>query len=760
MKPSSGIEVIRDLAKKGEYKQALEQINSYLEERNKEIFDIKVLQTSILSQSGDHEKALENITELLQDTEMNSNQIFSLVKVKIDTLFNMGKVDEALSLVNLSKEKYLSKDLSHKDQYEIVTSLYSLEGQILLRKGNYESALQVYHDALYLSTEENKEEDMSNFYNNLGIIYRVQGNNDLAAEYFEKSLEISLKINNLPTMSRTYNNIGTVHYFKGDLNKALEYFEKSLEIRKIIGNKQDIAGSLNNIAMIYQSKGETDKALKSLEESLEIYQELGINTIIAKIYNNMGVIRDGKGDLNEALEYFNKALDIYTNLKSEDEKLSALFNKANVFKQQGELVKALESMDKCLEISKTIGNKQDIADSLVNISEINYLGGETKQAEEYLKESLATIKEVGNNLTLSIIYFLLIRILVDLEDIGQAQSILHDYQIIAEKEKDNKIINQSFRVSEALVLKESSRLKDIAKAQTNLVEVINEEVIQQETTVIALLTICEMLINEFYEVKEAEILEELSLYIRKLEEIGEKQNSYWLIAETYWLKAQISLLNLELEEAQLLLQEAQKIADEKGLKKLAIVLSNEHDKILEQLERWEELLEKNASLNERAELIQLEELAKKMIRMGTTTPDLPDEKPILFMIINETGFTLFSKEYVETSSDSILLGGLLTAINNLVSIMFASAGWLERIKHEKYTLIFKKSSNITLCYAFEGQSYLATKKMEAITNQITGNESIVNQLEKSYSLGLDIKKELKEEINYIISEEILKNENR
>ena len=81
-------------------------------------------------------------------------------------------------------------------------------------------------------------------------------------------------------------------------------------------------------------------------------------------------------------------------------------------------------------------------------------------------------------------------------------------------------------------------------------------------TVLALLNLCDMLLEELKQIQEDEILKELEDYVERIGKIAQEQNSYSLLANTHWLEAQLSLLKLDVVNFKQKLIEAELIAQE------------------------------------------------------------------------------------------------------------------------------------------------------------------------------------------------------
>ena len=82
------------------------------------------------------------------------------------------------------------------------------------------------------------------------------------------------------------------------------------------------------------------------------------------------------------------------------------------------------------------------------------------------------------------------------------------------------------------------------------------------------------------------MFEELSALLVNLRKIAKRRYSYKILAETYILDSRLSMIFFDLKKSRQLLTKAQQIAEEYGLKRLAVKISNEHDNLLQNRDKW------------------------------------------------------------------------------------------------------------------------------------------------------------------------------
>ncbi|MHA1460877.1 MAG: hypothetical protein ACTSO8_05290, partial [Promethearchaeota archaeon] len=172
----------------------------------------------------------------------------------------------------------------------------------------------------------------------------------------------------------------------------------------------------------------------------------------------------------------------------------------------------------------------------------------------------------------------------------------------------------------------------------------------------------------------------------------------------------------------------QNIADTYGLKRLAIAISNEHDKLLNQEKVWENFKQAEITLYERLKLASLNEQIDYMLKKRILeVPELSDEDPVLLLIVSEGGVPFFSHSFIEEKSfESHLFGGFLTTIDYFIKEMFSEG--LDRAVFGDHTLLLKAIPPFFISYIFKGDSYYALKKIDYFINIIQKEDDIWKKL--------------------------------
>ncbi|MCG3218256.1 MAG: tetratricopeptide repeat protein [Candidatus Heimdallarchaeota archaeon] len=641
-------------------------------------------------------KKEESIAELTEIDE---------ILEKIDHKLVIGKYEQALTeLSDINKEKMTKQQLLTCDV---------LKGQCLIKVGDLKQALITTESVL---------------------------NDSKKKKYQVIALDAML------TKSEALWRLGQLDESFDILQIVNQKIQKNKDQDEVKSQKSSM---LYHLGVIYYFKGKFDQALESYLSSLSLAEELALDQDVGQILNNIGAIYHLQGDLGKALDYYQQSLSIKEKFGNKQELAKSVNNVGVIYYLKGELDLALENYQKSLSLKEELGQKQSIALTLNNIGTVYQFTEKLELALEQYQECLALFEEIGNKMLMAEPTFNLLTVYIDLKDITKARETYASLKEINEYE-ENKRINLQLRIAEAFILKSSTRSKNRVKAEEILEEIINEPVFDNELTVMAMISLSELLL---YELKtsssEEELLNELKELTQKLLEMGRKQHSYTLIAETYWVQAQLAIVELDIKKAKALLSQAQVIAEERGLEKLARQVSNEHDGLLDQIDNLESLSKRNASINERLEAADLDKIVSKMSKKkDVKLPEQSEEEPVLLLLTSTSGIPAFSKQFLpESELDDILISGFISAINTaLTSFMMEAFDNevtdikekhlpVERIKYKDYTLVMEFNDPLLFCYVFKGESYSAMQKLDKFITNALESSLIWESLQKASTTG-------------------------
>ncbi|MHA2325285.1 MAG: tetratricopeptide repeat protein [Promethearchaeota archaeon] len=488
------------------------------------------------------------------------------------------------------------------------------------------------------------------------------------------------------------------------------------------------------------------KFCKDLLESFPHTQASEFETAKILFITIRGYFAFWEGKLDRVLEDYLESLPFY----EQSTRFSfALLSHLNIlgatYAIKGELDLGIKYLLRSLDVSKglsTIFSRNIEAGSLNFIGSIYHKKGNLDLAIEYFEKSLNVWEQHNDPIAISFInlnYTQLIKVSLDQDSLKRAKNYLEGYKSILEK-LGLPLTEFQYQLSYARILRSSPRTHDKAEAENILKELIKVydvwvnsgyRPIPTENPA-PIIDLCELYLDEFYSTHDLGILNDIQPLITRLITASEGSKNYSLLSETNLLQGRISLLRMNMGDARLYLTRAQEIAEEYGLQLLAQSISKEHDKLLEQLDKFENTDKRYIDLSESQNLTSLEELMARMQgKRVIKAPELVNEDPLLLLIITEGGVPVFSYPFAdEWNREDDLFASFLSAITSFSSEFFSEG--LDRMKFGKYTVLMKSMGELSSCYLFKGQTYLAKQKLTRFIEGIQNNNSIMQALMKFY----------------------------
>ncbi|MHA1219948.1 MAG: tetratricopeptide repeat protein, partial [Candidatus Heimdallarchaeaceae archaeon] len=401
-------------------------------------------------------------------------------------------------------------------------------------------------------------------------------------------------------------------------------------------------------------------------------------------------------------------------------------------------------LQKLEDIRKSLG-KYYLAIVLSLLGDSYYQKGNLTKATTYYKESLEVRESYGAYSQVAENYLQII--IVNLDQNQQEKATEYYEQLKELKESvDEDAVNQIFSLSTALFLKSYIDKESKKKAKQILIDLIDQEITYYQTTERAYLYLCDLLLEEIRTSNDLQLLEELREYTKRLAFIATMQDSNLLLIELYFLQSKMLLLELKVEEALELLDLAQDIARGKGLVRLEILLSNEHDILLNQLDVWEDFTGHLHTLEERLEYTHIETLLSNMIKKWINYADVhyDTESPCFFLMSNTEGTVLYSDSYSSLPFNPEKTSKIQRKIKHTWDEK-SNTNKIIRFCFQEYSCLLKTEQDLNICYVFMGNSYLPLKKMIDFLSDLNNSEiltKIVTETENSKNLSLQTRIDL------------------
>ncbi len=585
---SEELDRIDQLVKKGDLKKAFSLLEKFVKQNSiseNMFLDLQLLKMKLLKDLGEFRTLWEFTPFVIQ----RSKELGSVLQV-VDALNDYAlagwiteNYSESLSKIKEAEQllESIPKNLSIEIMMRKAWVIHHKGRNLLYAHDDYQKALELSREAevLFIRCKDNFGKALNN--DLIGEIYASEGEIESAIQIYTQNLKIFKEINNKWGIAHTLWKLGEISLYKGDVNQALDYLEKSKKISEEIGHQEILAHSYGTLGRLYVQKGDLNQALKHYEISMSIYKKHGRKYFISLSLDKLGDIYYIKGEIQKALEHYQeslKNLESFTTTKRFN--TARAYNKiGKIFHAQGKYEEAFELFNRCLE---------SIAGMNVSLHPFRWLS--------YLP------------------YYNLIKLSIDLNKLEQAQNYIQELKQISET-KNNKWLNQTYILGYATLLKTENRAIQRGEAQKLFKQIAEEEIVDFELTIDAILNLIELLIDEFHHYRNEEILQDVNEWLNKLEEIAQDKNSFSLLAETYLLQSKLSLIEMKPKESQKLLKKAYNIAERKQLKRLVDIIALEQELLSERYPIGEtgKMLKQDISMSKTAETTYFLSMVGRMI---------------------------------------------------------------------------------------------------------------------------------------------------
>jgi tetratricopeptide (TPR) repeat protein len=219
------------------------------------------------------------------------------------------------------------------------------------------------------------------------------------------------------------------------------------------------------------------------------------------------------------------------------------------------------------------------------------------------------------------------RISIDKEDLERAKKYFKRLEEIRELKHGNFLINNTYRLAKAYLLKSSMGFRDRGMAEDLFRKIIEEDRDTYMRRLRALSGLCELLLAELRISNDINLINEIKPLIEKLIDMAQPSALYYWLIEAYILHGKLALITFDMENSRRYLTEAQRMAERHGYIGLANEIASLHEAMMEKKDTWEQMKKTNAPLSERMELARLDDHLKGKFRRLMMKLERVDDSP-------------------------------------------------------------------------------------------------------------------------------------
>ena len=206
-------------------------------------------------------------------------------------------------------------------------------GQIDLRHGNHEDALNKLREALALfervnGTNSSYKLEMADALIGLGKVYGDMGKYSDAFWYLNKANQVSKPSRDQNTSANIMSAQASLFLEQEDYAEAEDLFEASLATYKTLGNARAEARVLLNLAVIEERQGHNDEALRLFQRSMESAKSLNLADLEIAAGRGLAGVLTEKHDFPYALQVIEYSLELARRINAKTREVELLWRAA------------------------------------------------------------------------------------------------------------------------------------------------------------------------------------------------------------------------------------------------------------------------------------------------------------------------------------------------------------------------------------------------------------------------------------------------
>ncbi len=331
-------------------------------------------------------EACERAVELAREID-DGTAVAEALALLGDTYETIGEYEEAKRCFRYVRGR--------TDSRETIQRMWTREGQVEIKLGQFERARDCLEPALELHRELDDPEGRVETLNSLGIVAVKQTDFEAAREYFERGSELYRELGNPIGEAKTLGNLGVVERKLGNYGAAQDSHRQALDIFREHGDKNAEANSLGNLGLVATRRGELSTARERYGECLELKRAIDSKRGVSRVYDNLGTVERLAGNLDAAREQYQRAIEIDHETGDRHGRAQSIRDLATVDRMDGAYETARERYRESLETLRELGDRSREARALGEFGILAWLAGDPETATERLGQCLDIYAETG-----------------------------------------------------------------------------------------------------------------------------------------------------------------------------------------------------------------------------------------------------------------------------------------------------------------------------------------------------------------------------
>jgi signal transduction histidine kinase len=235
-------------------------------------------------------------------------------------------------------------------------------GSLLVQGGEYDEALQVYHEAYPILIRHGAKTEVVDVLIQVGRIHLYLSEFVSALQYTLDGLEQARELDDKTIEARLFDNLGAIYILREEFTRALSYLLRASKEAEEASDFLTLGEVMDHICLVYCGLNNPGSALNAGLRGLNIFRDLGDLIGEARVLNSLGRAYQTMKDFPRALECYQDALIIARRISLRYEIGNAQLNIAAVFEEQGIPGQSLKPLHEALDVCEAINARGRIVE--------------------------------------------------------------------------------------------------------------------------------------------------------------------------------------------------------------------------------------------------------------------------------------------------------------------------------------------------------------------------------------------------------------
>lgn len=383
--------------------------------------------------SGDSEKAIALLSEVLVTGRITSEQEVEVRTQLAELLENAGRYQDALKAISKYEASVALLDVPRPAMAQVLFRLASLYRWL----NEPPKAISYANNSLRLFSQQHYDPGIGGANALLGYVYWMIDEYSISRDYLLTALEAQRIVNDVRSLAQTYWNLSLVDSIEGrqeeakkDCMMGLSLLEKE-DGQQLVSQDHLILGKLfSNLAFIDTEEGNIHKAVQKYEHAIEHWSHVQDKNFSALAYNNLADALLFIGDWSRAESTIQSAMRLLKGGQSKRDEAAVFNTLGKLHFLQGRFELAETSLKRSLNLALESGAKSLEAASWLAMGQMMFTRGDFAEAVKHIQHCLTIETKIGRIVDMAETYSYLGESHIGLREFEQAEDCLKQAQKI------------------------------------------------------------------------------------------------------------------------------------------------------------------------------------------------------------------------------------------------------------------------------------------------------------------------------------------